>query len=336
MVACGVAGPLGVLAAVLAQQDGWRSLWSLGAVGVGVVLLGGVGLVVPMSSWGIALLTAGAVAALGCWYWLRARAGLAGMSASSLVRQGRLRSSLAGAVSSADAGFVLDLVSLRLIGSPDGRSLAPRARAGWRALAGYELRRLAARSPRLLLGIAAALIVVLAIPMAPSAVLVLSSVALVPALGLMLTSLRAVSLAPGLKRAVGLAPVAQVASLATGAAGATIGWIAWSSLLLLASGWAPDAAVLLAWSAGVAGLAAAVRRVAAPAPNFTSGILLTDAGPVPVSALMTALTGLGGVISVAMMILAGAPPILCAAVASVALLWSVRAVARTLAGSPVS
>lgn len=78
----------------------------------------------------------------------------------------------------------------------------------------------------------------------------------------------------------------------------------------------------------ICGRAPGSRRIATPAPDFTGGIVLTEAGPVPVSALATALSGFGTAITVAGLVLAGAPPLLCALASTLALLWSVRAAGR--------
>lgn len=330
IIGCGLAGSLAVLAAVLAQQAGWTSLWRLGVGALGALAVPAtlelVGLAPPPA---VALLAAVALSLLTWRCWTRVRSGLATMTRWSLVRQGQLRASLAGAVSTADTNLVLDVVGLRLVGSP-GRPLLVNARTRWGALAGLEVNRLIRRSPRLLIGVAIATVFSANAPAAPSMVLAIAAIALVPALGLLLTSLRKVTLAPGLRRAIGLAPLAQVTALAAGAVLAVVGWVAWSSALLLAGGLPLSSALLLAGSAGVAGLAGALRRIAVPAPDFTSGFVLTEAGALPVSALMTAASGFGTTLLISVMVLTDTSPVACALAALLALLWSIRAATRSL------
>ena len=172
------------------------------------------------------------------------------------------------------------------------------------------------------------MIMVATMPLPLAGMLATACIALVPALGLMLSSLRVVVRAPGLARALGLTPFVQGVALASGAILAASIWAACTASLLVASGQPPTAAALLAGATGTAGLAGALRWVAAPPPIFTTGILMTDLGPVPVTALRTALTGFDLAIPVAVLVLTGAPPAVCAAAAGATLLWSLVSLVR--------
>lgn len=326
--ACSSAGVLAVLTALLAQQDGsWRSLRSTGSLATaGLVLLGSLSLSSTVPSTVTALIALIATSALTLRYWTRARAGLGSMVGPVLARQGRRRAGLAGAVATADAGFLLDVLAVSLRGSRTARPLNTTARLRWGALAGYEVRRLAVRSPGFLLGLALVMIGTLAIPLASAPVLAAACLALVPALGLLLSSVRTVVTTPGLRRAIGLPAWVQLTALGAGAFLAATVWTVWAGSLLLLTGLAVAPAFLLAWAVAAVGLGGAYRRVAAPPPNFTNGIVLTELGPVPVAALWNALTGFDAVLAMAAMVLSGAPPILCAGLATVTLLWSLYAV----------
>lgn len=333
IVGCTSAGALAVLAAVLAQQgDGWRVLWADGLLAIaGLLLLGALGVSPVVASTVTALAATIATSATAWRFWRRARAGLCTMPSFVLARQGRRRAGLAGAVSAADAGFLLDVIAVSLGGSRPARPLNTTARLRWSALASYEVRRLALRSPGFLLGLLLVMIGTLAIPLASVHVLAAACLTLVPALALLLTSVRTVVIAPGLRRALGLPSWLQVTALGFGAILAAAAWVSWAGSLLLVSGFTAGPAFQLAWAVAATGLAGAYRRVAAPSPNFTSGIVLTEIGPVPVAALWNALTGFDAAIAMAVMVLTGVAPALCAVVATITLLWSLRSAAQTAA-----
>lgn len=324
IAACAAGGALAVVSAVLAQQGGGGT--SLARAGVAVSAAWGLFGAVMLTQTASPTLIASAVTAIlassAWWLGRRARAGLGSMSRFDLARHGRWRSGLAGAASAADAGLVLDLLTHRLAAGRRSRPLGTPAGRGATALAGYEIR-------RLLLGWVAAMILAAAAPLSPSAMLAASCVVMVPALGLMASSLRMVVRAPGLARAIGLSPFAQRAALVSGAALAAAAWIAWATVPMLASGQPPLATVLLAWATGAAGLAGALRWVSAPTPVFTTGLIMTDLGPVPVGALRSALTGFDVAIPVAALVVAGVSPVMCAAAASIALLWTLVSPVQT-------
>lgn len=330
IVACTSAGALAVLAAVLAQQgDGWRVRWADGLLLVaGSLLLGVLSAFPVVTSTMIALVTTIVTSATAWRFWRRSRAGLGAMTGSVLARQGRRRAGLAGAVSTADAGFLLDVIAVSLGGSRTARPLNTTARLRWSALAGYEVRRLALRSPGLLLGLPLVMIGAVALLVAPAEVLAASCIVLVPVLALLLTSVRALVTGPGLRRAIGLPSWLQVTALGFGATLAAAIWVIWAGSLLLVSGFTAGSAFPLAWAVAATGLAGAYRRVAAPPPNFTSGIVLTELGPVPVAALWNALTGFDTALAMAALVLTGAAPVLCAVAATIGLLWSLRSVAQ--------
>lgn len=132
----------------------------------------------------------------------------------------------------------------------------------------------------------------------------------------------------GLARALGLGRGAQVQALTVGAALAAATWIVACGLLLVVSGLPLLTASLLAWAVGASGLAGALRWVSSSSPDFSGGIVMTDAGPVPVSALLSATAGFDVALVTAGLLLIGTPPVLCAALACLALAWSFIRVSR--------
>ena len=240
----------------------------------------------------------------------------------------RTRAGIAGAASSADAGLALDIAALNLGGTGSSSALTTTTHVGWRGVAGCEVRRLVRRSPRLLWGLPATIVAAAFIPIHPTFGLATACVVLVPALGLMLSSLRAVRRSRGLARALGLGQGAQVSALTAGAALAAAAWVVACALLLVASGLPAVTALFLAWAVGASGIAGALRWVSSSSPDFTGGIVMTDAGPVPVSGLLSATAGFDVAFAMAGALLVGVPPVLCAALACLALAWSFIRVSR--------
>ncbi|MBK7819897.1 MAG: hypothetical protein IPJ61_02170 [Tessaracoccus sp.] len=325
---CTSTAALAVLAAVLAQQGGgWHGLRKSVAVAASWALLGALALTGATSPVLVAV-AATACATLLAWRAaVHAKSGLRTMSRFSLAHHSETRTGLAGAASGADAGLALDIVALKLGGTAPTGALTTR-RTGWHALAGYEVSRLVRRSPRLLWGVAIAVFATAFIPVHPTFGLAAACVVLVPALGLMLSSLRTVQRSRGLSRALGLAREAQVSALATGAALASGTWAVVCCLVLVASGLSLLSTSLLAWAVAASGLAGAMRWAAAPPPNFAGGVLMTDVGPVPVTALLRATAGFDVAFTMATLLLVGTPPVLCAVLAGLALGWSVIGVSR--------
>ncbi|MFT3875055.1 MAG: DUF6297 family protein [Propioniciclava sp.] len=325
---CACAGALAVLSAVVAQQGGWRRQWIGVAVGVVVLavvaalMLTGVGTPTVLAS-ALAL-----VAGVAAW-WLRgrARAGLGCLSRFVLADRARLHAGLAGAASGADAGLLLDIATVRLAGTGTRRRLSAGG-AGGRALAGYEVRRLVLRSPRLLVGVAAVMVTTLALPVHPTLVLALVCLTLVPALGLALSNLRTLIRAPGLARALGLSRLVRNLAGSAGAALAASVWCGVAVALLMMTGTPLGSAFLLAWAVGTAGLAGALRWIATPPPDFTTGLVMTDLGPVPVGALQNVLTGFTAPMIIVASIALEVPVALSAAVATAILVHAITSASR--------
>ncbi len=168
--------------------------------------------------------------------WRMAHATSGRRDSGQRLGHARTRAGIAGAASGADAGLALDIAALNLGGTGSSSALTTTTHVGWRGVAGYEVRRLARRSPRLLWGLVATIVAAAFIPIHPTFGLATVCVVLVPALGLMLSSLRAVRRSRGLARALGLGQGAQVSALTAGAALAAAVWVVACALLLLASG----------------------------------------------------------------------------------------------------
>ncbi|HMR47777.1 MAG TPA: DUF6297 family protein [Arachnia sp.] len=330
IAACTATGALAVLSAVLAQQgEGWHTLkTSMAIAKIAWALLGALAFADVISP----TLTAVALAALPTLLAgravLRARADLATMSRHALARRSQTRAGLVGAVSGADVGLALDILALNLGGTGSGTALRSTCHTGWRALAGYEVRRVARRSPRLLWGLSGAIVAMAFIPIHQRVGLALACLALVPALGLILSSLRAVLRSRGLARALGLGRGASVSSLTSGAALAAAAWAVACSVVLIGSDMTPLPAVLLAWSVGASGLAGAIRWAASPPPDFAHGIIATDLGPIPVTAISRITSGFGVAFAMAVLLLVGTPVVACAVPAGLALAWSIIKAAR--------
>ncbi|HMQ66474.1 MAG TPA: DUF6297 family protein [Arachnia sp.] len=329
IAACTSTAVLAVLSAALAQQGGgWHTLRAAVAIAAASwTMLGALSLTQVVGPVLVAAVTTACAAFLAWRVAARVKVGLAGMSRFSLARHSQTRAGLAGAAAGADAGLVLDIAALNLGGTRSSRALTT-TRSGWPALAGYEVRRLARRSPQLLWGLPATIVAAAFIPIHPTFGLATACVVLVPALGLMLSSLRAVLRSRGLARALGLGRGAQVQALTVGAALAAATWIVACGLLLVVSGLPLLTASLLAWAVGASGLAGALRWVSSSSPDFSGGIVMTDAGPVPVSALLSATAGFDVALVTAGLLLIGTPPVLCAALACLALAWSFIRVSR--------
>lgn len=121
------AAALALLSAALAQQGGLKHLVGSAAVTAVAWAASAVFILVePGSATLVALGITAALMLLAWRTWRHARTGLGSLSRFRLAQQGRDRVGLAGAVSSADAGLLLDLVAPRLAAS-GSRPILPRS-----------------------------------------------------------------------------------------------------------------------------------------------------------------------------------------------------------------
>lgn len=230
--------------------------------------------------------------------------GLGSLSRHDLVASGRTRGGLTGAIAGADSGLVYDIVLPRLLASGRARRLAGHGR-GARSLAMLDALRLALRSPRVLLGLPASWALLWAATHAGLGTL--GGVAVLPGLLLLLStplsSFRLVVRSPGLARTFPWRPGALRAAASGAGLLASVVWIAGASLVV---------EPLLAGILGLTAFAGAVRWLSSGSPDFSTRIVMTETGPVPIGAIGTALRGFDVVAAMAAALLLGVPVVWCA------------------------
>lgn len=237
------------------------------------------------------------------------------------LRRAHLRRDLVrGTLTSGDTGLAVDLlVRHRLDGSTPTRRLRPRG-SGLGSLMTLEALRVRSRMglwPGWVAALAAGL-VTLAVPVVHVAVLGLVCFGLfLPGLGM----LRMLASSPGLARlfpqrgwrlrAALVAPHLMVAAAVAALLGAATLLVPGARVALLM----PSAIVAVA-------LAAAVRWTSIQTPDHSTGIVMTESGPVPLGAMLTAARG-ADLLVIGLVGVASLPPGvgLCAAVGALA--WSV-------------
>ncbi|GAA1389439.1 DUF6297 family protein [Luteococcus peritonei] len=319
-LATGTAGPW-LVSLVLAPPCGWllaasSQAWTargtrsklVGAVGVVVLLI--LTRILPAAAT-LALL-AGLCASCGWFTWRH----LGRLDRFSLATAGRRTDAMMGASLGARQVLMLDLVAARL---QRGSRRLPSTGRGARAVARVDVSRVVFRYPALLLALLALDLLAIELPAtaAPTLLLAGQTVLLAIALG----GLRTVLASAGLHRSLLHSPVWLTAGAAA---------LALSNAVLLGG------ATLLAGGSGVTtllavallSLAAAVRLSSAPAPDFSTGLVMTEAGVLPVGALLGAARGwdlcLVGIVLVSLPV----PPAVTVVGAGLALGLVVRRAAR--------
>mgnify|MGYP003374761407 FL=1 len=245
--------------------------------------------------------------------WLAHR-GLGRLNRYALAERGRWSEGITGASQGADGGLVLDIVAPRLAGRRRRSIRGERGTGGW-AVVRYECARIARRSPALLIAMPLVWTLAFVGMLIHPSTLAIATIAGVPALGLVLSSLRVVGRAPGLARTLPLSRRALRLALTSGAFAVTLLWISSLTLATWAAGVPVVQALPFAAACGVASLAGAIRWVGAGSPNFETGYVMTDAGPVPLGALATAVRGFDVAALVGALIAVGLPAPACVLVA---------------------
>ena len=221
-----------------------------------------------------------------------ARRSLSGVTRAALADAGGRRQELTAAGVAVDAQWLAD-AAVRPLLATRYRRLRLHG-TGWRTLAMVDVARLTRRSPRVLWCTVPLLIGLGWVTIAPD-----PSLAPVPAMLLalvltpLLTSVRTLGRAAGLRRGLPLSRRAAVLASSAGALTITAVWLGLMllvALLLPGAGWWHIAPAVTA--SAIAGYLGAVRWATGSAPEFGTGYVMTDAGPVPVSAMFSLAHGL--------------------------------------------
>lgn len=260
--------PVGMTAAMVLFQVGWW--WSPWAAGAALVAAGGAGGAwMPLLG---AVMAALVTVVLVVLAWRARRR----FDRFALSAQGRRNAALSGATFGADTGLAIDLLQGRTHHALPGRL------HGWgtgaMAVAGIDVQRVLRRG---VIPLAALLVADVAVTLMSAGPVVLAAVLMVP-MAVLMTSLRRLQLSLGLRRAFPSSR-AQMAGFLAGAAVVTAANVLVSALIGVPF-WGSVAANLVA-------LAGAIRMVTARPPDFSRGLLVTDAGAIPVGAVLSAIRG---------------------------------------------
>ena len=233
------------------------------------------------------------------------------------------RDAVSGAVSSADSGLLLDVINARLLA---GRSSVASFRlkgAGWVAVLEAETRR-CLRSPRLLtrwlLVVASAALAGL---FGPSGFLIGFSLATMVFASLNTSALRLFATSSGLARSFPQSAIVMRLLLVVPTALLVLGVALMVSVVavLVPTPLLPFPSGLAVLAASTAGLAGGVRWATSPPTQFSAGIVMTEMGPVHVSALANALRGIDAAVLLSLPAVLGMPPVLWLVVPLAGLLW---------------
>ena len=246
-----------------------------------------------------------------------------GLPLHDLRRAQGERDAMAGAFSAADSGLFLDVIGARLLAS---RSFvtAPRLKlAGWGAILEAETRR-CLRSPLLLTRVLALMATI-----GLSSLLGIHAAVLGICLGTMVfTSLNAPALrtyatSMGLARSFpqSAATIRLLLSLPTAILIVALCLAIPAMTALVPSTPLPLPNGLSFVAAAIAGLAGGIRWTATLPPQFTSGILMSEMGPIPISAMMNAIRGIDAAVLLSLPILLGLNPLFSVTVPLLGLLW---------------
>lgn len=267
-----------MLALVVQQHRGSPRVWRAAPVFL-------IAVVVCRLGWVVAAVLAVSVMVLGVSAWR----GLGGMSRFALEAAGRSASSIRGGAISVDSTLLLDLVQGRL--SRPARHRLRGAGRGWRALAWVDVQRVASRDTWLMLGGAlAADAACVAIAQVAPALTVWAALVLMPILAAGMGTRRRLAFSVGLRRTL---PAGRLFSLvsATGAvAVAAVNAVALAVMLTIPGAvmlWAVVTALVL----NCAALLGAWRMATTASSDFSTGLVVTEAGVLPAGAMLTMMRG---------------------------------------------
>lgn len=245
------------------------------------------------------------------------------LSLQSLRRAHSTGDAVAGAVSAADSGLLLDVATLSLLA---GRSFVPRFRVrgvGWRAVLSGEVQRLL-RSP-LLLARLLLLLTALALAHLTGIPELLAAISLSTLFftGLGASAFRQYVTSPALARSFPQSAPAMRVLLALPTILLAVGVLVAFSVVatLLPGPPLPDGFTIGA--AIVAGIAGGFRWATSAPTQFSAGVVMTEAGPVHISAILNAVRGFDVVLIVVVILLTGVNPLFCLAIAVAILTWVV-------------
>ena len=299
-----------------------NSVIAVGAVAVAVLDLASLdgvtisSMVVPGVG---ALMATLALLLIGVGAWTRPER----LPLSVLRRERGSRDAVTGALASADSGLLLDVIWARTHATKSFVASFTLKGAGWGAVLEAEARR-CLRTPTLLVGV----LLLVAWAAATSlfghtGVLVGISLGTMVFASLNASTLRLYATSRGLARSFPHCAILMRLLLALPTALLIFGLvfiffvvasIIPGSLLPLPNGLAVLAAV-------VAGLVGGVRWAMAPPTQFNAGIVMTEMGPIHVSAFMNAIRGIDASVLLALPAVVGFNPVLSLAIPAAGLLW---------------
>lgn len=232
------------------------------------------------------------------------------------------RDAVGGAVSAADSGLLLDVIWARLLANKSFVTSFRLKGTRWSAVLEAETRR-CIRSPwlltRILLLVSSA---VLASLFGPSGLLFGVSLAAMVFASLNMSALRIYATSKGLARSLpqpaNLVRLLLVSPTLLLILGLVLILIVVAALF---PGTLPLPSGLAVLAVAVSGLAGGIRWTTAPPTQFSAGIVMTEMGPIHVSALANATRGIDAAVLLALPAVLGLNPLLCLAVSLVGLLW---------------
>ncbi|GAB2496686.1 hypothetical protein GCM10027030_32820 [Luteococcus sediminum] len=281
--------PLSAVLMMLLNQQG------LGIGDTGAVLAALMMVAITTDAWILVAVLVAFVAMAGFQAWRC----LGDISRHDLLRAARGRTALTGGAQGADTGLVLDLVSRRTARNPHNR-LHGLGR-GRRAVAWYDVQRAVLRQPWLLIVglVVVDLGCVTAMAVAPSLAL-WPAVVLMPILAAAMTMRRVMASSSGARRNFPAGWTWDAASCSGAATVALVNSLVLAGLLI-----GVGTALLVALAVSVvlngAALAGALRLVSTPPPDFATGLVMTEAGAIPLGAILTAARGWDVVVLVVLM-----------------------------------
>ncbi len=232
------------------------------------------------------------------------------------------RDAMAGAISSADSGLLLDTLWARLLTHRTFVSGFRLRTTTWRAVLESETRR-CKRSPQL---VARMLLLggIVALGHLAGSVegLIAISLGVMVFTSLGTSSLRMYVTSPGLSRSFPHSKIVMrlLLALPTSAlAGAIL--LSFSLFTLVLPGWVMLDGLSVG-AASIAGLAGGIRWATAPPTQFSAGIVMTEMGPVNASALFNAIRGIDVALLLVVPVLLGLHPLLSLLIAVLVWLWT--------------
>jgi hypothetical protein len=258
-----------------------------------LVVAGLLAVTLSAQPWVLVAALAAAVAAAGVLAWR----GLGSMSSHDLLRTSRGAAALAGGAMGVDTGLELDLVARRTMRQPRRRIRG--AGRGRRAVAWIDVQRVLARQPWLVLvGVALSDACCVAVTVAAPTLAPWTALLLMPTLAALMSVRRLTVRSKGALRNL---PSGRCWGMATCAGAITVAVansVVLTALLVGAgvpAGWALGMAVTVSSSA----LSGAWRLALSTPPDFSSGLVMSDAGAIPLGALLKVVRGWDVVIATA-------------------------------------